>query len=227
MEKIKKNAVLCLFAFCFACYIFGMIDASTFLKGKPYNVSSDDLSICNEEKAIKGNSGRIYCLYRSEDTLTTESHFGGRGRWKKIHNYYYILDNAKVEDIEKMRADSSYRPKKYYVYTFYTDKAETRRELDKLCSQWDSYMSGRTDTMPQFYAIDGCVSKKGLSKYDMQDFKNAAKELGFEESEIAPLFIADYHVGVKGLITACMSAAAIIVLMIVVIKKHRNDNGDY
>ncbi len=97
-----------------AIFAFGIMETSMYFKGDPYYVHIDDLRNCNEQKAIVGDSGRIFCMYREQKVR-----MGRRSKNAYTYLNYYIFDNASPEDIEKMRADKSYRPENYCVFILY------------------------------------------------------------------------------------------------------------
>ncbi|WP_303804173.1 hypothetical protein [Ruminococcus flavefaciens] len=221
----KRTMLLIAFMAAFAIFALGCMETVMYFKGDPYYVHIDDLDYCNEERAIEGESGRVFSLYRIQEVKTHQRH--GRSKYKISYLYYYIFDNASTDDIEKMRKDRSYVPENYRVYSFYTSDEDKKKELDKLCVKWNAYMNGSSDTMPDTFCIDGRVSPKSFYEYDVGEFKNAARKCGFAEDQITSLLIFDDPVSINGVFATIAAAAALVVLTFFLIKNRRNDKGYY
>ena len=160
-------------------------------------------------------------MYREQKVRT------GRRRSKNAYTYlnYYIFDNASPEDIEKMRADKSYRPENYCVYSYYTSDDAKKAKLDDLCIRWNDYMSGKSDVMPELFYIDGRVSPKSFYEYDVTEFKNAARNYGFNDKEITSLLIFDSPVSSLWLFLTPVSAVFLVGVIVYLLRKRRRDKG--
>ncbi len=195
-----------------------------------YSVNTDDLNCCVENRGIDGYAGRVLSFYRTEEVKTYIR--PGRYHYEISYLYYYILDNAGSDDIEKMRNDRSYVPENYRVYSFYTGDENKKRELDELCAQWTAYMNGSSDTIPGTFYINGRVSSKSFNEYDIGEFKKAAIKSGFAEDQIAPLLIFDDPVSTdmdsaSYRLFLIAAAASLLVVWIFLIKIRRNKKGKY
>lgn len=225
MYRTMRSAYMILVVAAAAIFALGLMEIATYFKGDPYYVHIDDLRYCNEKKAIEGKAGRVISLYRTEEVKTYSRH--AKNNYDISYLYYYIFDNASPDDIEKMRADKSYRPENYSVYSFYTDDENKKKELDELCVQWDNYMNGSTNTMPDTFFIDGRVSPKSFYEYDVTEFKNAARNYGFAENEITSLLIFDSPVSVKLMLLTPFAGALLVGTIIYMLRKKRRNMGYY
>ena len=221
----KRTILAMAFIAAFAIFGLGLMETAMFFKGDPYYVHVDDLNYCNEQRAIEGKSGRVIALYRTEEVKTSSR--AEKNNYKISYLYYYIFDNASHDDIEKMRADKSFRPENYSVYSFYTSDEAKKQKLDELCIQWDNYMNGSTNAMPETFYIDGRVSPKSFYEYDVTEFKNAARNYGLAENEITSLLIFDSPVSAKSLFVTIGAAPVAAVLAFILIKERRSKMGYY
>lgn len=221
----RRTMLLIVLVAVFAIFGIGCMETMMYFKGDPYYVHIDDLNYCNEQRAIEGKAGRVISLYRTEEVKTYSRH--AKNNYDISYLYYYIFDNASPDDIEKMRADKSYRPENYSVYSFYTDDENKKKELDERCVQWDNYMNGATNTMPETFYIDGRVSPKSFYEYDVTEFKNAARNYGFAENEITSLLIFDSPVSAIWLFLTPVSGVFAVGTMIYMLRKKRRNMGYY
>ncbi|MCR4638891.1 hypothetical protein [Ruminococcus sp.] len=224
MYRIIRSAYMILIVAAAAIFVLGIMEIAMYFKGEPYYVHIDDLKYCNEQKAIEGNAGRVFCMYRVEKVST------GRKKYSKnAYKYlnYYMLDNASPDEIEKIRVDKSYRPENYCVYSYYTSDETKKQKLDELCISWENYMNGRTNTMPEIFYIDGRVSPKSFYEYDVAEFKNAARKYGFSENEITSLLIFDSPVEEIWLFLTPLSGLFLVGTIIYLLRKKRRNMGYY
>lgn len=205
-------------------FALGIMESSIYFKGNPYNVNNDDLRFCNEQRAIKGETGRVFCMYRVQK-VSISSRAERRKQYNNLN--YYLLDNASHDDLEKMRSDDSYKPYNYHIYSYYTSDEAKKEKLDDLCNHWDDYMSGKTNIMPETFYIEGRVSPKSFDEYDVTELKKAARNCGFDDSEITSLLIFDAPVSRKSIFVTFISGVALVVLILIGVKSHKRNKGYY
>ncbi len=111
------------------------------------------------------------------------------------------------------------------MYSYYTSDDVKKTKLDDLCTRWNDYMSGESDVMPEPFYIDGRVSPKSFYEYDVTDFKNAARNCGFNDKEITSLLIFDSHVSVVWVFLTPVSAVFLVGVIVYLLRKRRRDKG--
>ena len=230
MER-KKYATLvaCFIAVC-GLLVFSLIESSVYLNGRPLELNTDDISVCDEERAVKGNIGRIYSFYQTEEVVTKRHNRRAYNNGDKItYRYYFLCDNCGADDIEKMRSDKSFRPQDFYVFSYCTGNEAEKEELEKRCVLWNDYMEGRSEEMPALNHIDGRVSPVSFRQDYISGLEKAAHDLGFEDEKITPLIVVNNPVSAVWVYIAVICGVAVIAFVIaavvLLLRKIRNKSG--
>ena len=221
--------VACFIAIC-SLLFFSLIESSVYLNGRPLELNTDDISSCDEERALKGNIGRIYSFYQIEEVVTKRHNRRAYNNGDKItYRYYFLCDNCGADDIEKMKADKSFRPQDFYVFSYCTGNEAEKEELEKRCVLWYDYIEGRSDVMPALHYIDGRVSQVSFRQDYISVLEKAAHDLGFEDEVIAPLIVVNNPVSAFWVYIAVICGVAVIAFVIaavvLLLRRIRNKSG--
>ncbi|WP_024859271.1 hypothetical protein [Ruminococcus flavefaciens] len=229
--KRMKNATLvaCIMAVC-ALFVVSLFESAVYLNGSSLELNTDDIRSCEKERAVKGDIGRIYCFYQTEEAVIERHHRRVYSKENEItYRYYFLCDNCGADDIEKMRADKSFRPQEFYVFSFCVGNETEKENLENQCALWNDYMEGRSDEMPVLYHIDGRVSPASFRQDQISRLEKAAHDMGFEDEEISPIIIVNSHVSIVWIYIAVICGVAVIAFVIMAVillfRKIRNKSG--
>lgn len=213
-RKRYATLVACIMAVC-ALFAVSLIESSVYLNGRTLELNTDDIRRCEKERAVKGNIGRIYSLYQTEEVVTKRNHRRAYENGNKIrYNYYFLCDNCGADDIEKMSVDKSFRPQDFYVFSFCVGNEAEKEKLEKQCALWNDYMEDRSEEMPALNHIDGRVSPVSFRRDYISGLEKAAHDMGFEDKEIAPLIIVNTSVSVVWVYVAVICGVVVIAFVI-------------